>query len=57
MNKEMLMTNARGYPPEHVAIPLTPVEPVEAEARTFADIENGEPEGTLDELALDAAIL
>ena len=34
-----------------------PAEPADTEARTFADIENGEPDGALDEMALDAAIL
>jgi hypothetical protein len=53
----MLMTNLRGCPIEHVTTHATQAEAAESEARTFADIENGEPEGTLDEIALDAAIL
>jgi hypothetical protein len=53
----MLMTNVRGLVGEQVGTTPMPVEQVELEARTFADIENGEPEGTLDEMALDAAIL
>jgi hypothetical protein len=51
------MTNLRGCSIEHAAKQPAPAEPAEAEVRTFADIENGEPDGTLDEMALDAAIL
>ncbi|GAA5178417.1 hypothetical protein GCM10023322_05610 [Rugosimonospora acidiphila] len=51
------MTNLRVYPVDHGANQPAPIEPTEPETRTFADIENGEPEGTLDEIALDAAIL
>jgi hypothetical protein len=53
----MPMINPRGCPAEHAATHPDRVEQTEAEVRTFADIENGDPEGTLDEMALDAAIL
>jgi hypothetical protein len=39
-----------------IAAPL-PVEPVDPEVRTFADIENGDPDAFLDEIVLDAAII
>jgi hypothetical protein len=32
-------------------------EPVDPEVRTFADIENGDPDTVFDEIALDAAII
>ena len=34
-----------------------PSEPVDREARTFADVEGGEPDPLIEEMALDAAIL
>jgi hypothetical protein len=34
-----------------------PVEPADSEVRTFADIENGDPDTVFDEIALDAAII
>jgi hypothetical protein len=34
-----------------------PVEPVDLEVRTFADIENGDPDAVFDEIAIDAAII
>jgi hypothetical protein len=43
-------------PSESVVTP-GPVEPVDGEVRTFADVEGGEPDPLLEEVALDAAIL
>lgn len=34
-----------------------PSEPADREVRTFADVEGGEPDPSLEEMALDAAIL
>ncbi|GIH12119.1 hypothetical protein [Rugosimonospora africana] len=52
------MPNLRVHPIEHAQQQPAPSEPVETDARTFADIENGEPDATLDEMVLlDAAIL
>jgi hypothetical protein len=44
-------------PPESTTGTPGPVEPVDVEARTFADIENGEPDSAFDEIILDAAII
>ena len=52
------MINPRGCSAEHAATPSKPVEQADAEVRTFADIENGDPEGMFDEvLSLDVAIV
>jgi hypothetical protein len=51
------MSNLRSHPVEP-GQQQAPLEPVDPEARTFADIENGDPDGTLDEtVLLDVAIL
>jgi hypothetical protein len=34
-----------------------PVEPTDPEVRTFADIENGEPDSMFEEIVLDVAII
>jgi len=34
-----------------------PVETADSEVRTFADIENGEPDSLFDEIVLDVAII
>jgi hypothetical protein len=34
-----------------------PVDPVDPEVRTFADIENGDPDMLFDDIVLDAAII
>jgi hypothetical protein len=34
-----------------------PVESADADARTFADVENGDPDSLFDEIVLDAAII
>lgn len=42
---------------ETVVVTPGPAEPVDREARTFADVENGEPDALFDEIVLDAAII
>ncbi len=44
-------------PIETVVVTPGPSEPVDREARTFADVEGGEPDPLIEEIALDAAIL
>jgi len=46
----------RGPEQPGVAAP-GPVEPADSDVRTFADIENGDPDSPFDEIALDAAII
>jgi hypothetical protein len=43
--------------PEPAVVVPGPVEPVDPDVRTFADIENGDPDSLFDEIVLDAAII
>jgi hypothetical protein len=44
-------------PEQPVVVAPGPVEPADADVRTFADIENGDPDSLFDEISLDAAII
>ena len=42
---------------DSIVVTPGPAEPLDREARTFADVEGGEPDPLIEEMALDAAIL
>jgi hypothetical protein len=44
-------------PEPPVVVAPGPVETADPDARTFADIENGDPDCLFDDVALDAAII
>jgi hypothetical protein len=43
--------------PEQPVVAPGPVEPADSEVRTFADVENGDPDSLFDEIVLDGAII
>ena len=42
---------------DSIVVTPGPAEPLDREVRTFADVEGGEPDPLIEEIALDGAIL